>query len=255
MHQYFDFLEKLYDKYNSRSWAKLDPVHFLYRFQDPADIEVTAVVASCFAYGRVEHILKTVDHILAPMGKSPAKFVIDTPPGKLAKIYPDFKHRFQTTSELAALLSGLRKVIKRHGTLEKAFANNYASSDETIVPALMHWRNEIYSSAASECGHLLPDVAKNSACKRLFMMLRWLVRKDKVDVGIWKKIPQEKLVLPLDVHLNRWCAMFGATSSKTPSLKTAVQASEAFKKISPRDPVKYDFALAHEGMESVRGRL
>lgn len=254
LHIFKEELEELYKKYNSRKWAKLDPVHFIYRYDDPADMEIVALVASCFAYGRVEHILKTVDHILEPMGQSPSKFLVDNTPGKLAKVYPDFRHRFQTTRELVGLLSGARAVIKRYGSMEKAFLSKFSRSDENIIPVLTSWRNEIYNRGSVECGHLLPDPARKSACKRLFMFLRWLVRKDKVDVGIWKSVGAENLVLPLDVHLHRWCVKFQATTLKAPSLKAAVEASRAFAAICPADPVKYDFALAHEGMESIRGR-
>ena len=248
------YLDKLYKKYNSRKWAKLDPVHFIYRYENPADAEIAGLIAACFAYGRVEQILKTVAHILEPMGESPSKFLADTPPSKLAKIYPDFRHRFQTTSELAGLLSGIRAVVKSHGSLEKAFAEKISASDTDISNGLMHWRNEIYKKSSTDVGHLLPDVAKKSACKRLFMFLRWVVRKDKVDVGIWRSISPAKLVLPLDVHLHRWCVEFQATTLKSPSLKSALQATANFATICPKDPVKYDFALAHEGMETVRGR-
>lgn len=241
-------LETLYRKYNNRRWAELDPVKFLYAFDAPRDIEVVGLIAACFAYGRVEQILKSVERILTPLGKHPAKFLLSIPPQDIRHLYPDFRHRFQTTSELAALLIGIRKILTAHGSLENAFAAAYAKTPAT-VDALCTWRDAIFHAGDSLAGHLLPDLRRGSACKRLFMYLRWMVRKDAVDLGIWSCISPAELVFPLDVHMHRQAMALGATSRKAADLKAALETTENFKKLRPEDPVKYDFALAHQGMD------
>jgi uncharacterized protein (TIGR02757 family) len=241
-------LERLYRKYNNRRWAELDPINFLYSYDSSDDIEVVGLIAASFAYGRVEQILKSVANILQPLGKRPAKYLLSVPPQDIRHLYPEFRHRFQTTSELAALLIGIRKILAKHSSLQNAFAAAYSKTPDT-VDALSAWRDEIFAAGDSLAGHLLPDPRRGSACKRLFMYLRWMVRKDAVDLGVWSCISPAELIFPLDVHMHRQALAFHATARKAADLKAARETTESFKKILPSDPVKYDFALAHQGMD------
>jgi len=241
-------LDSLYRRYNNRRWAELDPIKFLYSYDSAADIEVVGLIAASFAYGRVEQILKSVERILTPLGRQPAKFLLSTPPQEIRRLYPDFRHRFQTSSELSALLVGIRKTLASDGSLEKAFAAAFAKKPNT-PDALTLWRDAIFLAGDSKAGHLLPDPRRGSACKRMFMYLRWMIRKDDVDMGVWKCITPAELIFPLDVHMHRQAMALHATSRKAADLKAALETTESFRKIQPSDPVKYDFALARQGMD------
>ena len=103
---------------------------------------------------------------------------------------------------------------------------------------------------------MLVNPSSGSACKRLNLFLRWMVRKDNVDLGLWKSIDKNKLIVPVDVHIARLTKILGFHSQKTVSLSTAVQITNAFAEIEPNDPVKYDFSLSRIGiLENCTGQI
>jgi uncharacterized protein (TIGR02757 family) len=121
-----------------------------------------------------------------------------------------------------------------------------------VLPALKALAAELRRGGAAGCGHLLPDPGKGSACKRLHLFLRWMVRRDAVDPGGWEPSLAGKLLVPLDVHMHRICLALGATRRKSADLRAAVEATRAFRRIRPDDPARYDFALARLGMDGER---
>ncbi len=248
-----EMLEDLYRRYNRRQYVHPDPVEFLYRYDDAEDREVVALVASCLAYGRVKQILASVAKVLEVLGDRPAKQLLSTPPARLAARLSGFKHRFTTGRQMAALLGGARRAIERHGSLERCFCAGLAEGDVTVLPALSKFVASLGGSAggkAKACplSHLLSDPQRGSACKRLNLMLRWLVRRDAVDVGDWRSVPAAMLIVPLDVHMHRLSQQLKATGRAAADLKTAREVTAAFGRVSPQDPVKYDFALTRMGI-------
>ena len=241
-------LEALYGAYNRRDFVHPDPVELVHEYANPDDRETVGLIAALLAYGRVRQILASARWVLERLGPSPARVLWDAAPSKLTARAAGFRHRFQTGIELAALLIAMRAMMRRHGSLGRAFAAAVQPGDRTILPALAAWVGELSRDAGQRCGHLLPDPRRGSACKRLHLYLRWMVRRDAVDVGCWKGIGAERLIVPLDVHMHRLARALGATGRASADARTAEQVTGAFRTICPDDPVKYDFALTRLGI-------
>ena len=153
---------------------------------------------------------------------------------------------------MAALLAGAGRLIRRHGSLGACFAAGAAPDDQTVLPALRAFAAELDAAAGGGCGHLLPDPRRQSACKRLNLMLRWLVRRDRVDPGGWDAVSASSLIVPLDTHIHRIGLGLGATRRRSAGMRTALEITAAFRGIAPEDPVRYDFALTRLG---IRGEM
>lgn len=252
-----DFLEYVYSRYNRRELIKPDPLQFVYRYTDPADMEVAGILAAVLAYGRVTQIEKGVDRLLGKMGNSPAAFVRTFNKTKRNKL-KDFKHRFNTGDDISDLCEILKPALKDAGSLENYFLRGYSSSDENILKALSSFcRSLLHAHARKNDGHigrglkyLISDPARGSAAKRLNLFLRWMVRNDKIDAGLWKSVDKSKLIVPMDVHMSRISRIMNMYTRKNISIKTAVEVTQGFAEIAPADPVKYDFALCRIGMDS-----
>lgn len=243
-------LDALYHFCNSRQWVHPDPLEFLYQYPALEDREVAGLIASSLAYGRVTQILKSVASVLRELGPSPSSFLQSTPDHLLGEIFVDFRHRFTSGEELALLLAGVRRVIGRYGSLGACFLENYHSCDETILPSLTGFVDELSTPFAGRSNSLLPRPQKGSACKKLNLFLRWMVREDRVDPGGWDRVPPSKLIIPLDTHMHRIAVQLGFTKNRCATLKTALEITRAFRKIDPADPVCYDFALTRTGIRT-----
>jgi len=250
-----DCLKRLYVRYNRREFIDSDPLQFVYEYSSPADIEVVTLLAAELAYGRVQQIQKSLTDLLGRMGKSPYEFVRDF--GKVErKILADFKHRFTTGQDISDLLQILRNVLEQSGSIEKYFLLGYNKNDENILPALSKFCDSLQEKyITSHNGrisrglrYLLASPTGGSVCKRLNLFLRWMVRDDDVDLGLWKSVDKAKLIVPVDVHMARLCRILGFHNRKTVSLSTALEITKSFSQIEPADPVKYDFALTRVGI-------
>ena len=239
-------LERLYKRYNRRKYVHPDPLEFLYDYPDIRDREIVGLIASSLAYGRVAQILKSVERVLSPMGKSPAGFLRDSSGRELGRVFRGFKHRFTTDSELVSLLTGMKRVIADCGSLNNCFVAGKKPADVTILPALAHLAGELRC-----CGkYLVPVPESGSACKRLNLFLRWMVRKDAVDPGGWKGIPRHLLIVPLDTHMAKIGQAMEFTRRRSADMRMAQDITDAFRRYAPEDPVKYDFALTRFGIRS-----
>jgi uncharacterized protein (TIGR02757 family) len=254
-----DILEELYGRYGRAELIKPDPLQFVYQYTDPRDMEIAGFLASALAYGRVQQIEKSVTNLLGRMGESPFEFVMDFDKSK-RKLLADFKHRFNTGDDISALIQSLQKAISSSGGFEDFFAEGYSSSDENIVPALTSFCGRLIQMNKGKTSHgfkyLLASPAGGSASKRLNLFLRWMVRDEDVDAGLWRSIDKSKLIVPIDVHMGRLCKILGFYERKSIDLKSAVEITESFKQIAPEDPAKYDFPLSRIGiLENCTGRL
>jgi uncharacterized protein (TIGR02757 family) len=243
-------LDRLYETYTNRDWVHPDPIEFLYRYTDRKDIEIAGLIASSLAYGRVAQILKSVSSVLEKMGPSPFCYLQRATPASLEKSFHGFKHRFTTHEELVEILRGMRDVIERYGSLYDCFLSGFSADDESILPGLSFLVRELSAFFHGHCNSLLPSPERRSACKRLNLFLRWMVRKDLVDPGGWQRIPRTKLLVPLDTHMHRICVLLGLTKRKQADFNTAIEITCAFQHIAPEDPVRYDFALTRLGIRS-----
>jgi uncharacterized protein (TIGR02757 family) len=241
-------LEKIYSKYNRREFVHPDPLEFLYQYNGKRDREIVALIASSLAYGRVQQILRSVTKVLTAMGP-PAEFVGTVSEPETSRLFRRFKHRFTTGAEIAALLSGIGRILDRYGSLNECFVFLSNAEDETVLPALTSFAQALQGACDSKCETLIPNPQKGSACKRLNLFLRWMVRKDDVDPGGWNRISTQKLIVPLDTHMHRIALKYGLTERKAADLRAALEVTRAFARFSPEDPVRYDFALTRPGIQ------
>jgi len=238
-------LEQIYDRYHRRCYVHPDPLEFLYLYKDLGDREIVALIASSLAYGNVKQILRSVSLVLEKMGSCPSAFLLNAPLNRIAGTFSDFKHRFTTGQDIARLLCGVRRVIEKHGSLQKCFMSRLQRNDCNVIPALSAFVENIFPEGGD---FLIPTPGRGSACKRLNLFLRWMVRRDEVDPGGWDGVPPSKLLVPLDTHMHRIAMTLGLTKRKQADLRTALEITEAFRKFSPSDPVRYDFVLTRFGI-------
>ena len=240
-------LDEIYNRYNKSSFVHPDPLEFLYSYKDIRDREIAGLIASALAYGKVAQILKSVSSVLGTMDESPYLFLQNSDKKILLQKFKQFKHRFADGKNLAALLCGAKNIIDRFGSLNKCFVSGLSSNHENIFFAMILFVSELTASGNNP-GHLVAIPEKGSACKRMNLFLRWMVRKDRVDPGGWKGIDKSKLIVPIDTHMLKIGSIFGFTLRKQADMKTALEITEGFKMFSPKDPVKYDFALTRFGI-------
>ena len=238
---------QLYETYNRREFVHPDPLEVLYDYEDLSDREIVGLIASALAYGGVRQILKSVHSVLDRMD-SPCHFLQQASRQSLIRTFKDFKHRFTTGEELAVMLWGVKRVIEQHGSLHDCFARGLAPEDDTILPALTTFVQELSSVFDGRPRSLLPSPVAGSACKRLNLFLRWMVRQDDVDPGGWHTVPHSKLIVPVDIHMHRISLKLGLTTRKQANLRTACEITAAFKAVDPDDPVRYDFCLTRFGI-------
>jgi len=257
-----EVLETLYRRYNHRRCIKPDPLQFVYNYTEPADMEIAAFVSALLAYGRVSQIKTSLTSLFALMHNSPLQFVTGFG-GKNRARLNSFKHRFTAGCDVADLFDVLKVIYTRYESLEKFFLQGYSRNDKNILPALQQFSQSLlrmhaafnHGRISKGLRYLLPRPAKKSACKRLNLFLRWMVRNDDVDTGLWKggpsgtvSIDKAKLIVPMDVHAGRLCRALGLYNRKTACLSAALDITAAFAEIEPADPVKYDFALTRVGI-------
>jgi uncharacterized protein (TIGR02757 family) len=243
-------LETLYERYNRREYIHPDPLEFLYRYESIADREIVGIVAASLAYGRVNQILKSVSLVLDRMGPSPFQYIQKNSLENFQRSFKDFKHRFTTGDQLSGFLKGIKGIVELYGSLQSCFLSGLRESDSTVLPALTAFVKELNACADCNMSMFLPSPGKGSACKRLNLFLRWMVRCDDVDPGGWRGVSPSRLIVPLDTHMHRIGRMLGLISRKQADMRAALELTDKFKTIFPSDPVRYDFALTRLGIRN-----
>jgi uncharacterized protein (TIGR02757 family) len=242
-----------------------DPVGIVHRYEDAADRELVALVASCVAFGNAKVIRAKLEELLERVGAHPARAAEDAK--ALGRRLQGWRARVFRGEDVAKLLAGARAVQREHGSLGALFETELAratraatgSADETSAAALRvalgAWSDAIRAAGGLRRdgrrrgpAHLLPDPRGPSGCKRLLLLLRWMVRPaDGIDLGMWN-VPPGRLLVPVDVHIHRLARNLGFTRRSSPSWKTTVEITQALARFDSVDPVSYDFALCHMGM-------
>ena len=255
-------LERLYATFNHTESA-VDPVHVVRRYTTPADREVVAFCASALAFGRVASVLSTLESLLAVMGDSPSAFVRDFDPARDGGRLRPLVHRWIRGVDLIALLWILRRMIAEAGSVEGFFLDGHVASASDVGPALNRFAaracalnlDEVYGDRAGRRGvtYFFPRPDAGSACKRLNLFLRWMVRRDAVDLGVWTRLPPSKLVVPLDTHVIRVGRCLGLTRYRSPGWRMASEITESLRHLDPEDPVRFDFSICHLGMMDACG--
>lgn len=242
-------LEKLYIKYKHQ-YSSEDPIWSLHNFKDSKDIEVMGLIASCYAYGQIGVMNKYLNEFLNRIEKKPFDFTINFNLRSDGKIFKGMNYRFNNEFDLLNLIENIKVNILKYGSLKNLFLHDYLDDGKNILNALKYFSDSLrkkYANKLKNYDYLMPDVSKNSTCKRLNLFLRWMVRKDEIDTGIWsREVDKSKLIMPVDVHVYRVSREMKLVKRTSCDVKFAIELTEKLKKYDVSDPVKYDFALCHK---------
>lgn len=254
--------EKLDYHYEAFDKSKIspDPLQFLHLYKDKQDIEIVGFISSVFAYGNVTQIINSLNLIFNVLGEKPFDFIINSDENLLKKYFSNTIHRFYTSKDIQQFFAALNSVLNKEGTLKNLFLRFYFEhqNDKNLRDPLSKLSNHFLTDSLLQHKKITPgyrfmfaDPLTGSACKRMNLFLRWMIRKDELDFGLWNEIPADKLVIPVDTHVARICRELKLTERKNVSWKMAEEITENLKRFDPVDPVKYDFAICHIGMRKM----
>jgi uncharacterized protein (TIGR02757 family) len=243
-----DFLNRKVAAYRNKSFIAVDPVSIPHMFRKKQDIEIAGFFAAIFAWGNRTTIINKSRDLMEMMDMSPHEFCLDPPAGALIRL-KEFKHRTFNTDDLYYFISFFNHHYRHHNSLEQAFTRGMDPGDENIEKGLIAFRRYFFSlEHLKRTEKHISSPLQQSACKRINMFLRWMVRKDEVDFGIWKNISPAQLVCPLDLHVSRVAKRFGLISRPRADWQSALELTRNLKQMDPIDPVKFDFALFSLGV-------
>jgi uncharacterized protein (TIGR02757 family) len=242
------WLEALRRRYHHRRFVKPDPVQVLYDYREVRDREIVALIASSLAYGNVKAMRPAIRRVLDILGPAPAETVHQQGDAWFSQRLRGFRYRFTTGRQIASLLAAVGAVLDAYGSLEACFARGLSPCNETTLPALGAFVDSLHNAAPRELGHLLPHPSGGSACKRLNLFLRWMVRRDAIDPGGWDCIEPRLLIMPLDTHVYQTARARRWTTRRTPDLKAALAVTAHLRSLCPEDPLRWDFAITRPGI-------
>lgn len=248
------FLEKNYLKYKSE-YSSVDPVWGIRRFKTNEDIEAASFITACYSYGRVEIFEKYLHTFFEKTGFKLHDFILNYSPYKDKSFLHKSNYRFNTADDFEKLILVLKKCYRKYGSLKNLFLQKYDGNEITVLNALQKFSEHLNSGTSGEgtFRYLIPLPSKGSACKRLNLFLRWMVRKDEIDLGIWSRsVSKSKLIMPVDVHIYRISRQMGFVKRASADMKFALELTSFLREFDAGDPVKYDFALCHIGIDEHR---
>jgi uncharacterized protein (TIGR02757 family) len=224
---------------------------------------VVGFCAAALAFGRVASVLHSIASLLAVMGPRPAAFVRAFDPGAHRARIDPLVHRWIRGRDLVALLLVLQRMLGESGSIERFFVAGDDPASPDIGPALDAFSTRALQTDLTPAygrlpprpgvGYFFPRPSAGSACKRLNLFLRWMVRRDAIDLGVWSDVSPSRLIVPLDTHVIRLGRCLRLTRYATPGWKMASEITAALRAIDPADPVRYDFSLCHVGMMNACG--
>lgn len=242
----------------SRPWSDrvlADPVEFPHRYDDPRDVECVALLSASLAYGRAALFKPKIASILEGLGARPARALAALDVKGARALLRGFVYRFNLPADVAVLLLGMGQTLQAFGSLEAAFLKTRGPSWQTTLADFTRGLRarapeaQIVRSLGMTRGlhHLLPS-AEAGAAKRLNLYLRWMVRKDEIDLGVWPRLDPSELVIPLDTHVMRISRWLGLTDRRALDWRTVEDITGSLRRLDAADPIRYDFALCHYGM-------
>lgn len=238
------FLDSKVERFNRPDFIANDPIAIPHQYTKKQDIEIAGLMAAVFAWGQRKTIINKSREFLSLMGNEPHRFVLEHNVDDL-KPFQHFKHRTFNGTDALYFLHFFRWFYAQHNSLEKAFVSGSELKD--IETGLIYFFDQFFSlpDHPKRTYKHIPTPTRKSACKRLNMFLRWMVRKDAkgVDLGIWSIIKPSQLICPCDLHVDRVARNLGLITRKQIDWKTAIELTRGLRKLDPEDPVKYDFAL------------
>ncbi|MCA9540911.1 MAG: TIGR02757 family protein [Myxococcales bacterium] len=239
--------------FNFAAHRERDPIAFAHRWPAGPDREVVSLFAAALAYGRASLIARALADATARMGRAPAAACVADDEAAARARFAGFVYRFTRGEDLARLWLGVGAVLRSHGTLGAAM-RAFDADGPDLRPALAGLHAAIRAATPGFAdrqafAHLLPDPALGSACKRQNLWLRWMVRgPDAVDFGDWRVLGPHRLTMPIDTHVHRLSRYLGLTARAAADWRTAVEVTDALRRLDPVDPLRFDFALAHLGI-------
>lgn len=246
-------LDQKASQYNKPSFISSDPISIPHQFTRKEDIEISGFLTAIISWGRREMIIKSANRLMGLMDRSPYDFILHANKSKLQKL-DSFVYRTFNPDDLLFLITALKNIYQNEGGLEQLATTGFKESNE-IKEAIIGMRNGLLKTPHLKRSEKhLANPESGSAAKRINMFLRWMVRQDDngVDFGLWKNISPNKLMCPLDVHSGRVARSLGLLNRSQNDWKAVEELTANLRKISPNDPVKYDFALF--GMGVFEGR-
>jgi uncharacterized protein (TIGR02757 family) len=255
-------LDEQYEQFND-ALSVTDPIQIVRRYRRADDLEVVGFCASALAFGRVQSVLNSIEGLLNVMGSSPASYVRGFEPARDRRTLDHLVHRWTRGVDLAALIWILRQMLDSHGSLESFFTDGADPDATTIEAALDAFsrracaldQRAVYGRARRQpgVGYFFARPSSGGACKRLNLFLRWMVRSDAVDLGVWTRVRAAQLIVPLDTHVIRLGRCLGLTRYASPGWRMAADITASLRALDPVDPVRYDFSLCHLGMMNACG--
>ena len=255
-------LDELYAGFNHADSAT-DPIQIVRRFTRDDDREIVGFIAAALAFGRVSSVLQSIERVVAVTGAEPAAYVRRFDPRRDAPSFAGIVHRWTREADIVAMLWLLRQMIDRAGSVEGFFLEGYDAAADDIAGALDSFSTRAmaldlkaaYGTVPKRPGvcYFFPRPSAGSGCKRLNLFLRWMVRRDALDLGVWKRVPPAKLIVPLDTHVIRVGRCLRLTAYTSPGWRMARDITASLRQLDPVDPVKYDFAVCHLGMMNACG--
>jgi len=241
-----DLLEHKFNLYNTKNFISEDPISIPHTYSQKEDIEIISFLISIISWGNRKSIIKSGNKLTEILGSSPIDFIMRFKEKDLKKI--DFVHRTFNKFDLIYFLKSLKNIYKNHDGLENVFSKNL--NDEFMYNNIHNFRKIFFLlNHEKRTEKHISNPKKNSACKRINMFLRWMVRNDGVvDFGIWKKIKPSMLSCPLDVHTANIGRKLNLISRKQNDLKTVLELDQKLRLFDKNDPVKYDYALFGMGV-------
>jgi len=251
-------LERLYREADWAARTDRDAIRYPLRYPDPDDREIVGLLSACMAYGRVDLFGPWIEWMLDRMGPSPAAFVREFDTARHARRFDGLHYRFNRPPDAVAFCISARRIVSRQGSLRAFFAEGYSPDDADVVLALERFVDAFLSREALAAfpggqfsygyRHWFPRPSTGGACKRLHLYLRWMVRRDPPDFGLWTEIPPRALLIPVDTHIENMARSIGLTRRRSRNAKMAAEITARLRALDPEDPVKYDFALCHKRM-------
>lgn len=236
-------LDFWYRKINKAGFVPGDPVKFPRGYRARADVEIAAFLAATIAWGRRDLILRSGERMFALMGASPAAFVMA---GDYRKLKDRCIHRTFFEYDLRYFCRGFKFCFEKYGSLENLFASPIGHPGGSVWDSIALFRETMAAANGGRCTKHIANPGAGSACKRINLALRWLVRREgPVDLGLWTRISPAALYIPLDLHVGRAARQIGLLESgrKANDRKAVTSLTEKLRRFCPEDPVKYDFAL------------
>jgi len=255
-------LEELYRSFDHANAAS-DPINIVRRFTRREDQEIVGFCAAALAFGRVASVLQSIESLLAVMGPRPAAFVRRFDVVRHGPALEPLVHRWIRGRDLAALLLILQRMLREHGSIEGFFLAGDDPSAPDVGPALESFSTRaletdlvsVYGRTRPKPGvsYFFSRPSAGGACKRLNLFLRWMARKDAVDLGAWTKLSPSRLIVPLDTHVIRLGHCLRLTRYASPGWKMAAEITSSLRRLNADDPVRYDFSICHVGMMGACG--